>query len=673
MIDIREFPISQKTRNLVRFCVHPGYEVIDDSFIANYGFRDRGSHFSILKSTETAPGPDQCFSNFDRDARPVFAKLLGLELDFPGPSAGQKEHYQLYSSINYYRSHIEEHFCANGITPLPPIQGTCVMFYPETDRLAVSYTLVNNSSTDVSLRLRWKAVPETGIDRSFQTKENGFAVRVRQKVEVEYDSYAALSSSEPDLRFSVQDDAIVSDWVDRTVPAGGDTRFDFAIDFGFKPSTPQAIPANTGAQLRATVADAERAYASLPPLPEGFQGFEQLVLKAAGTLRTLRYMDIDPAGEPVWSIHAGKCGIACTYFWDSAFTLLGLGLLGDTDTAHGVSKLLLDGVKEDGTPPLYYILRQHRYEHQMPIYAWGVGHLLGLRPDDDFLADAYQPLSRYVNHWVRDCDSDQSGLVEYPDGGTCLDDSLRWQDRFPISFSPGEKWFEKDWGETHPGQFKSPDTNTHLYLECRTLAAMARRLGKESEAEVWNMRADRLGKLIHSELFNPKSGVYEDRSAKDGRFVGMVTAGSFLPLYAGITPPEIARDICRRYLLDPEHFYTTMPFASVDRAHPSFRSGGGLFVPPEHPGALVQQSYWKGRAWPHVSFWLVGALYRSGLEAEADEAARAILDAISRSEAIHECYDSLTGFGNGHPEFAWSSAAVLALAYGLYKHDPVGI
>ncbi len=36
-----------------------------------------------------------------------------------------------------------------------------------------------------------------------------------------------------------------------------------------------------------------------------------------------------------------------------------------------------------------------------------------------------------------------------------------------------------------------------------------------------------------------------------------------------------------------------------------------------------------------------------------------------------ECYDSLTGFGNGHPEFMWSSAAVLLLAHGFYRQPPV--
>jgi len=45
---------------------------------------------------------------------------------------------------------------------------------------------------------------------------------------------------------------------------------------------------------------------------------------------------------------------------------------------------------------------------------------------------------------------------------------------------------------------------------------------------------------------------------------------------------------------------------------------------------------------------------------------------MSQNEAIFECYDSLTGWGIGHPEYSWSAAAALALAFELYTQNPVG-
>ena len=44
---------------------------------------------------------------------------------------------------------------------------------------------------------------------------------------------------------------------------------------------------------------------------------------------------------------------------------------------------------------------------------------------------------------------------------------------------------------------------------------------------------------------------------------------------------------------------------------------------------------------------------------EADRACARMLEAMDRNEALYECYDPLTGVGNGHPEFMWSAAAVL--------------
>jgi hypothetical protein len=176
---------------------------------------------------------------------------------------------------------------------------------------------------------------------------------------------------------------------------------------------------------------------------------------------------------------------------------------------------------------------------------------------------------------------------------------------------------------------------------------------------------------VNAHLYDDEAGVYMDRCV-DGRFTGMLTPASFMPLYAGFCPHTRAQRLCRDYLLNPDRFYTTMPFPTLDRSHVAFRSGGYQSTHSDHPGALVNQAYWIGRSWPHVSFWMVGAIHRSGLPVEARTAAGRILDAMTRNEGINECYDALTGDGVGHPEYNWSQAAALALAFELYAR-PVGV
>src|ERR1041384_1715527 len=181
-MDLHSFPHTRQTRNLVRFGWHPPHETLAESFIADFGFRAKQSRFSILKSPGTAPGPDQCFSYQQVDARPLFQKLLGLELQYPELSATQAAGLQLYNSMNYYRSHIAEVFFHKRSRPLPPVEGTCTMFFSETNVLLVCYRLRNTSQTPVQVRLRWHSIPAPGLKRRRELFRGGFCYTCTQHV-----------------------------------------------------------------------------------------------------------------------------------------------------------------------------------------------------------------------------------------------------------------------------------------------------------------------------------------------------------------------------------------------------------------------------------------------------------------------------------------------------------
>ncbi len=667
------FPLTEKTRNLVRFCQHLPHEALDASFAANFGFRDAGSRFCILKSVHTAPGPDECFGLFARDDRALFRKLLGLEVEYVGLTAAQQARLSCYNTMNYYRSHIVENFCHNGLIPMPPTEGECVMWFAAPDVLRISYRLVNKADVPVPVRLRWAAEGEPGLGFAGTANGTGFAAAARnQVIRFKYSARAELCAEDADVSFSVDGTAFSSNWVEREVPARGHVVCRFAVRFTFNDEPLPDWPRDLWNEesLVAAIAETEAAYAELPALDRRMQPFENLALKAVGTLRSLRYRDLDMRRRPVLTMHVGKSGTAATWFWDTGISLLGLGLMHEREAAVGAIRILTEGIKADGTPPVTYEHQNYVYAYQIPLLTWGVGHYLAKCPDRKLLRDAYGPLSRYVRHWF-DRYSTAHGLVVYPLGCTSLDDAVRWHSGSPLVAEAGQAWHAKEWGGSRPDLFEQPDTNAFLYLELRTLASMARALGKPAEARDWDARARRLATAINRWLLDPVTNTYQDRHVESGAFTGLVNMGSFIPVYAGITPRRAAEKMCREYLLSPEHFLTAMPFPVVDRAHPTFRSGGFLHAPPEYPGALVQQAYWRGRTWIHGDYWLLGALWRAGLRREADEIATRILAAVDRSEGINECYDSLTGFGNGHPEFMWSSAAVLMLALRDYRRPPV--
>jgi hypothetical protein len=667
-------PLTARSRNLVRFARHLPIETMDESFAGDYSFRDAGSRFSVLKSPKTLPGPDECYGLFARDVRPLFRKLLGLELGYPGLDAAREAKLCGYNAMNYYRSHVVEYFCHNGIEPMPPVEGDCVLWFAAADVLRIRYRLWNKGASDVEVRLAWRSEGEPGDGGHAEVTECGWRFTARQHVGLEaYSHRCELLAEEEGLVFHADGDTIGSAPVNRTLPPGGVATFSFAARFAFNDEAFPDWPADLreDQSLARAIAEAERGYETVGPIMAALPHHGDLVLKAVGTLRSLRYLDTDPQGKPVMTIHAGKTGCGATWFWDSGVTLPALGLMQEREAGSGVLRLLTRGIDDTGRPAVTYENQTYcDYGYQMPILAWGAGHYLAQTGDADLLTEHYGPLARYVRHWL-DNFRTPWGLVIHPAGCSCLDDALRWHSGLPFANRPRQPWFEQDWGHMSPTAFAAPDINAFLVLECRTLAVMAGQLGKHDEATAWLSQADALSAAINQHLLEPETRTYQDRNIESGAFTGIVNLASFIPVYAGIAPSEIATHMCRDYLLSPEHFLTDLPFPVIDRAHPTFRPGGFLHAPPEHPGCLVQHSYWRGRTWIHGNNWYLGALWQSGFQQQADELADRILTAVSRSEGINECYDSLTGFPNGHPEFMWSSAAVLMMVHGFYRRQPI--
>lgn len=665
-------PLTARSRNQVRFARHLPVETMDASFAGDYAFRDAGSRFSLLKSPQTLPGPDECLGVFARDARPLFGKLLGLELGYPGLDAARAAKLRGYNAMSYYRSHVVEYFCHNGIEPMPPVEGECVFWFAAADVLRIRYRLWNKGPSEVPVQLTWHSEWEPGDGAQAESTERGWRFSARQHVGPNAYSHRCELLSEEDLVFQADGDGIGSVPVTRTLPAGGVATFSFAARFAFNNEAFPDWPADLweDMSLARAIAGAERAYEAVGPIMTASPRHGDLVLKAVGTLRSLRYRDRDPRGNPVMTIHAGKTGCAATWFWDSGVTLPALGLMREREAGSGALRLLTRGIADDGKPAVTHENQEYRYYgYQPPILAWGAGHYLTQAGDADLLGEIYAPLARYVRHWL-DAFSTKWGLAINPPGCNGLDDTLRWHSGFPLTGRPGESWFEQKWGRIISA-FATPDMNGFLVLECRTLAAMARQLGQHDDATTWLAKANELAAAINQWLLEPETGTYQDRHIETGAFTGMVNLASFIPVYAGIAPPEVATHLCRDYLLSPDHFLTDLPFPMIDRAHPTFRSGGFLHAPPEHPGALVHHAYCRGRTWIHGNNWYLGALWQSGFQQEADEIADRILTAVGRTEGINECYDSLTGFGAGHPEFMWSSAAVLMMADGFYRRPPV--
>ncbi len=668
-------PYTARSRNLVRFARHLPIETMDESFAADYGFKDHGSRFALLKSPKTDPGPDECYGIYARDARLLFRKLLGLRIEYEGLGSQRAAQLSFYNSMNYYRSHVEEHFYHNGTNPVPPLEGECVFWFAAPDILVIRYRFWNKVNSEIPLRLCWYSEGEPGRGYGTELRSGGIEFWNEAMVgKVAYTARAELRTGDAGITFRAEGPVLKTREILRRVPPGGKDEVRFGVRFAFndEPLPPWSEDLWSEGSLAGAIAENEQAFRRFRRLPRLSSLNQDLALKAIGVLRALRYWERRLPGDPLMTIHAGKTGVCATWFWDTGCTLPALGLINEHDTIRGALRVLTRGIRPDGTPPVTCENGVYQYSYQMPLLTWGAGHCFAASPDPGLMEEIYEPLSRYVRHWLERFRTPH-GVVIHPPGMSCLDDAKRWQRRETLVPAPGQPWTEVQGDRMHSSEYAPPDVNTFLALEMRTLAVMAEAMGYAKDAAHWKREGERLAEAINHWLFEPETGTYQDRHVETGVFGGMVHMGSFLPLYAGFAPAEIGRAMCRNYLLAPNHFLTPMPFPVVDRAHPSYRPGGYLFAPPEFPGSLVQHAYWCGRTWIHSAVWMLGALWRYGFQREAGKLADRILLAASRSESLVECYDSLTGFGNGHPEFMWSAAAVLLLLDRFYERSAVPV
>ncbi|HEX9706615.1 MAG TPA: alpha,alpha-trehalase TreF [Steroidobacteraceae bacterium] len=104
------------------------------------------------------------------------------------------------------------------------------------------------------------------------------------------------------------------------------------------------------------------------------------------------------------------------------------------------------------------------------------------------------------------------------------------------------------------------DLNSLLYSLEQTLARAYRANAQPAEAARFTDRAANRRRAIHRYLWNPRAGVFEDYSWRDGRRVGRLSAATLYPLFVGVATEAQARDVAtaaEQRLLQPDGIATT--------------------------------------------------------------------------------------------------------------------
>ena len=337
--------------------------------------------------------------------------------------------------------------------------------------------------------------------------------------------------------------------------------------------------------------------------------------------------------------------------WDSWKHAVGLSHY-DTDLAKKQIKLMFEFQLEDGfiVDCVYRdtLIEQHNWrDTKPPLSAWAVAKVYEKDQDLEFVKYMYPKLKKYHYWWYKKRDHDQDGICEYgsTDGSAI---AAKWESGMDnaIRFDNVEM-LKNDEGAFSMNQ-ESVDLNAYLYAEKLFMSQLAEAVGNEDSKD-YNKEAKVLKKLIQTQFYDPEDGWFYDTNIEGNSFIKGEGSEGWTALWTKAATQEQAEAVKKR-MMNPEKFYTKVPFQTMSADHPKFDPLKG---------------YWRGPNWFDQSYFGIKGLRNYGFEKEATKATIQILAGadglLSKGMSIRENYHPLTGKGGNAQNFSWSAAHIIMM------------
>ncbi len=363
----------------------------------------------------------------------------------------------------------------------------------------------------------------------------------------------------------------------------------------------------------------------------------------------LRGLDGEFGDEIACLCTADASDFSCSFFWDTLFSSVAIGDFNHEYARGAIRTVFTRHLARDGSTPerkFNYSVPQRMAQQapQAPVVSWAVSEFLARGSDPQFLNEIYPLLKANHTFWEKFSDVDQDGLAEWRWSGQICDNSPLWDDYSAFTDLSGCGWLPP---------VASVSLNSFLYQDARLMKALSQRLGKTLDMDYFDQRMSTLTEKLFEICYLPEERRFWDYNHHTGRHARVKTFYMFWPLVCGMPVPEdTARDLIENVLLDPKQFFGAIPFPSVAYDEPTFNPAG----------------YWRGKAWPHISYWLLQMLCRYGYLQQADEAARRIVAWYSARDGFMEnlTTDAAVVNPNGYPDYNWGCAAFSLIANRSY-------
>jgi len=294
-------------------------------------------------------------------------------------------------------------------------------------------------------------------------------------------------------------------------------------------------------------------------------------------------------------------------------------------------------------------IEQHNYRNtKPPLSGWAVWKVYEKDKDLDFIDEMYPKILRQHKWWYLYRDHDKDGICEYGStDGTLV--AAKWESGMDNAVRFDNSEMVKSAKAVFSLNQESVDLNSYLYAEKIYLLKMATILNDVKAVARFEEEASDLKTSIQSQFFDAKTGWFYDTSIDGEHIIRVMGCEGWIPLWAKIATDDQAEAV-KTNMMDPNHFYTKVPFQTLSADHPDFKPDGG---------------YWRGPNWLDQAYFGVMGLHSYGYHEDAYEATYKLMHCaegvLSKGLSIRENYNPITGGGLESQNFSWSAAHYLLL------------
>ena len=177
------------------------------------------------------------------------------------------------------------------------------------------------------------------------------------------------------------------------------------------------------------------------------------------------------------------------------------------------------------------------------------------------------------------------------------------------------------------------DMSAAMALDARSLAEIARCLGKADDGRAFDAEYAALADAINRLCWDEATGFYYDVTGAG--IIRRRHLGALWVLVSHVAPPERVERMIKT-LFDPAVFYRPVPLASLEAGDPDYDPEKGYFL---------------GPAWPNLNFLAIRGLLEYGHRAEAERLARRWYNCCAALfEKTGGIYENLSSEQFDHPK-----------------------